>query len=153
MTGPTVTPVTEPVASTVAFDELLDQVPPVEVFVSATVVPKQTAAGPEIGFGVAFTVAEVVYVLVHPAPVPLFTFSTYVPVAAVVAPVTDADAAVAPVIDAGPVHEYPVTLVAPVAFNVSVFPEHIGELAVIPDIEGAALIVIVVIELHEEPVE
>jgi hypothetical protein len=55
--------------------------------------------------------------------------------------------------DTGPVQEYPVTLVAPVAFNVNVFPEQIGELVVKPDTEGAALIVIVVIALHEDPVE
>jgi hypothetical protein len=63
-------------------------------------------------------------------------------------PGTLADAVVAPVITAGPVQAYPVTLVGLLAVSVSVLLAHSGALLVIPVIAGAAFTEIVVPAKH-----
>jgi hypothetical protein len=87
-----------------------------------------------------------VYVLVQPAPVPLFTVSEYVPVPEVFIAGTEAVADDAPVIAAGPVHEYPVTLAGEFATKDNVLLAHNGEFVDMLLTVGAALTVTVVAE-------
>jgi hypothetical protein len=102
--------------------------------------------------GATLIVADIVYTLEQPVPVPLLTVTEYVPELAGVLPVTLAAAVAAPVIVAGPAHEYPVTFKGVFALSVKVPPWHTGLLFVTLPSDGAALTVADVVYTAVQPV-
>jgi len=142
-------PLTNPDVFIVATEDVvLVHVPPDTLFVNNVVLPTHTEAVPPIAEGEASREADVVYVAVHPTPEPLLTVTEYVPEESVVAPITLADEVDAPVITAGPVHEYPVTLAGLLAVRVNVLPSQIGPLLVTLPRKGIGFTVTVTNELQ-----